>query len=620
MPDWSYHPLFLPFLKKLDAERSRSFIHKSMNSLAGFSIGRKWIEFLGHMKPDKKDTFDLHNWKIHSKVGLSGKLDSRLEGIQAFCNLGFGAIEIGPISLNGNKIDKHVKWSPDKRDIFYFNQRENVSVEYALDKMNAVYHKPVPFFARIVGNETEIVDIAKKVSHSSDFIVIEELFDSVVLDSIKIASNGKPLFLCLPYIEADAFIESIVELYHEQILDGVIIEEARLFQEKDYFSYQSNLEQYSRISKNIKKLTEYKMTVITVGGVTEPKDALMLLQQDVDLVFLSSQYVQAGPGLPKRINEAVKYSIHKEDNNFGTGWKYYLFFGLLILFGGILALLFGSTSVILPYDELFLQMKKEELYLLNERILFFMAHDRITLAGTMISGGILYVFLSKYGVKKGRHWAKKAINIGAITGFLGILAFIGFGYFDWLHGLFWLILFPFYWIGRKKTTSTLFSPSSTNKKNTRSWKASLYGQLCFVILGFALTIGGIMITIIGMTYVFIPTDISYLCMPADQIALLNERLIPVIAHDRAGFGSALISVGLLVLMISLWGFREGEKWVWNALLLGGIPAFLSGISIHFTIGYTSFIHLLPAYFACLLYVLGLTLSFPYLKNSSNTKK
>ncbi|WP_108670643.1 dihydroorotate dehydrogenase [Peribacillus acanthi] len=614
MPDWSYHPLFLPLLKKLDADKSRSFIHKTMNVLASCSIGRKWIEFLGHMKPDHEDSFSIHDWQFHSRVGFSGKLDSRLEGIQAFCSLGFGAIEIGPITLKGKKIEQHVKWSKDKTDILYSKEIESVSVSEAVEKINSVRHRTVPFFSRIVGNDAEVIELATKISQSSDFIVIERLYDSAVLQNIKKTSQNKPLFLSLPYIEVEIATDKIITLYHKGILNGLIIDEHPHFQENEYFSYMADYEQYGNIIKNIKSLTNHEMTIITIGGISEPIDALKFIQQGADLVFLSSEYVQAGPGLPKRINEALKHSLRAENSNTNVGWKYYLYFGLLILFGGLLALLFGTTSVILPYDESFLQMKKEELYLLNERILYFMAHDRITLAGTMISGGILYVYLSIYGAKKGIHWSKKAIDIGAVTGFLGILAFIGFGYFDWLHGLFWVVLFPFYWIGRKQTAIIMNSPSSINKKNTKYWKTSLYGQLCFVILGFSLTIGGMIITIIGMTYIFIPTDLLYLCMSAEQISFLNDRLIPVIAHDRAGFGSALISVGLLVLMISLWGFREGEKWVWNALFLGGLPAFISGISVHISIGYTSFVHLLPAYFACLLYIIGLILSYNFLKN------
>lgn len=80
------------------------------------------------------------------------------------------------------------------------------------------------------------------------------------------------------------------------------------------------------------------------------------------------------------------------------------------------------------------------------------------------------------------------------------------------------------------------------------------------------------------------TDLGFLCMSPEMFDQISKNFIPVIAHDRAGFGSALVSVGLLVLMISLWGFRKGERWIWNTLCLGASPAFIAGIGTHFYIG------------------------------------
>ncbi|MGG3466925.1 hypothetical protein ABES02_05205 [Neobacillus pocheonensis] len=199
-----------------------------------------------------------------------------------------------------------------------------------------------------------------------------------------------------------------------------------------------------------------------------------------------------------------------------------------------------------------------------------------------------------------------------IIGFLGILLFISFGYFDWLHGLFWIVLIPFYFKGFRKSQNAKHSLNSKNRTNHPAWKKSLWGQLCFVVLGFSFVIGGLFISLIGATNVFVPTDLDFICISPDQMNEINSRLIPLIAHDRAGFGSALFSVGLLVLMISLWGFHQGEKWIWNTLLIGGIPAFSAGILTHFVIGYTTFIHLLPAYFALVLFLLGLFLSRGFL--------
>lgn len=266
------------------------------------------------------------------------------------------------------------------------------------------------------------------------------------------------------------------------------------------------------------------------------------------------------------------------------------------------------TIVLMPYDETFLNLSREELIAINPNIYHFMQHDRMTVAGTMVSGGILYMQLARHGVRYGLEWAKRAIHIAGVLGFLGILLFIGFGYFDWLHGFLWLVLLPFFWKGYQASKNHSEHSSSRNRTNHQAWKRSLWGQLAFVSLGFALAAAGLVISTIGVNGVFVQTDIAYICMSPEQIAAINERLIPVIAHDRPGLGSALISVGLLVLMLALWGFQEGQRWVWYTFLFGGLPAFGAAIIIHYVIGYTSFIHILPAYVALVLFASGLIMS------------
>nr|WP_106779493.1 hypothetical protein [Lysinibacillus timonensis] len=122
-----------------------------------------------------------------------------------------------------------------------------------------------------------------------------------------------------------------------------------------------------------------------------------------------------------------------------------------------------------------------------------------------------------------------------------------------------------------------------------------------------------MISTIGVSQVFVSTDLSFLCMTPEMLERISTNLIPVIAHDRAGFGSALVSVGFIVLTLALWGFRKGERWIWNTFAIGALPAFTAGIGTHFYIGYTSFIHLLPVYFLVGFYLVGLVLSYPFLK-------
>lgn len=92
----------------------------------------------------------------------------------------------------------------------------------------------------------------------------------------------------------------------------------------------------------------------------------------------------------------------------------------------------------------------------------------------------------------------------------------------------------------------------------------------------------------------------------------DPNLLPFIAHDRAGFGGALVGAGLAVLLISMWGWRRGQRWVWWSLLFGCACGTAPALSIHFAIGYTHFDHLLPVYVLVIATTIALALSKGYL--------
>ncbi|MFD1738963.1 dihydroorotate dehydrogenase [Bacillus salitolerans] len=602
MPDWSYHTLFKPVLHKLPVKVGREFIHRGMSTIASFLGGRAFIEFLGHMKNSHHLEQHLFGISFRSPVGLSGRIDPQLSGLKAFQHLGFGFIEVGPLSLRG------VEHEPTpilhkKSERIDFDPSFSLSVRKAKAQLDTLKKKEVPLLLKLEGTGPERIKLIEELRPYADAFILNGDCEKGI-DRKEIKRHTRNIPVLLSYQASSSVFEAIQDLRN---IDGIVIEES------------GTIKNFKGFIQAVKAKVGPTIPIIASGGIQHPKDALALLQSGASLVFVSSGYVFSGPGLPKRINELILDSKKIEPPHI-QGWIWYWLFGLMIFLGGLLALLFSMSVVILPYDESFLGLVRREIIEFNSNILYFMAHDRMTLAGTMISGGFLYMQLAKYGVKKGLHWARKAINIAAITGFLGILLFIGYGYFDWLHGVFWLILLPFFILGFFKTKHATQSPSGKNLFNTTIWKRSLYGQLAFVILGFSLLLGGLIISFIGVTTVFVPTDISYLCITPEALNEYNQRLIPVIAHDRAGFGSALVSVGALVLMISLWGIRQGEKWIWWTLTLGAIPAFLSGLITHYVIGYTDFGHLQPAYFALLLYVIGCFYTAPFLVGTNQGKK
>nr|WP_233567935.1 hypothetical protein [Cohnella faecalis] len=158
------------------------------------------------------------------------------------------------------------------------------------------------------------------------------------------------------------------------------------------------------------------------SGVHEPQDAVDFMRAGADAVLLGSGFVFAGPGLPKRVNDAIQQERlqavpEMPPPSFWRNWGWIWLLGIAMIAGGLAAWFIAGTTVLLPYDEDYLGMTGERLTAFNEHLLHFMSHDRITLAGTMLSLGILYYRLARYGIGQGRHWARTAVTISCAVVF-----------------------------------------------------------------------------------------------------------------------------------------------------------------------------------------------------------
>ena len=54
MPDWFYRTASRPVLFRLPAERARDFALGFMGALCRLPLGQKVIDFLGHMRADRR--------------------------------------------------------------------------------------------------------------------------------------------------------------------------------------------------------------------------------------------------------------------------------------------------------------------------------------------------------------------------------------------------------------------------------------------------------------------------------------------------------------------------------------------------------------------------------------
>ena len=118
--------------------------------------------------------------------------------------------------------------------------------------------------------------------------------------------------------------------------------------------------------------------------------------------------------------------------------------------------------------------------------------------------------------------------------------------------------------------------------------------------------GGATILYIGTTTVFVPQDLAFMGVMPEQLHAVNPRLVPLIAHDRAGFGGGLLSTGLIVALCTWCG--APSRSLWEALLCAGLAGFGCAIGVHLVVGYTDPSHLGPAVAGALLFVAGLILT------------
>src|SRR5258706_1520947 len=228
-----------------------------------------------------------------------------------------------------------------------------------------------------------------------------------------------------------------------------------------------------------------------------------------------------------------------------------------LLFAGGFALFLSATGQFLPHDVQFIGMTARDLCAQNGcRIVHFMIHDRVSFGGTVIALSVLYLWLIHFPLRARRPWAWWALLLSNIAGFASFLTYLGFGYLDTWHGLATLLLLPCFAIGFALTYCTLDGPRNIACLRRPSTLAEapdvhpglIFGRRLLLAVGAAMFTAGLTISILGMTIVFVPEDLAYMDTTAAHLNTLNPRLIPLIAHDRAGFGGGVLNVGLLVFL------------------------------------------------------------------------
>ena len=226
--------------------------------------------------------------------------------------------------------------------------------------------------------------------------------------------------------------------------------------------------------------------------------------------------------------------------------------------------------------------------------------------------GLLYLWLTEFPLRRGEAWAWWTLALSGGAGFGCFLSYLGYGYLDTWHGVATLALLPVFLTGmfltRRRLTGgrnwrIIFQPTPWGRLGARS----RLGKALLLAYGAGLVTAGVTITFLGMTTVFVDTDLAYIGLTQPEICGISDRLLPVIAHDRAGFGGGLVSIGLMVIVIVL--HAPVTRSFLQVMVLSGGAGFVAAIGVHFAVGYMNLWHVAPAFMGAAIFFAGWVLAY-----------
>lgn len=273
---------------------------------------------------------------------------------------------------------------------------------------------------------------------------------------------------------------------------------------------------------------------------------------------------------------------------------------------GAFAIFLSMRREFLPHDVSYLGMTAHEICALADcRVVRFMFHDRVAFGGSLISLAVLYAWLSAVPLRERESWAWWTFAASGVLGFGSFLTYIGYGYLDSWHAAATLALLPVFLAGVVRSARLAALPSPGWLRSREGHAANPLtraGRWTLLATGAGMFAAGAVILFLGTTEVFVAEDLAFMGLTRDGLHAVNPRLVPLIAHDRAGFGGGLATTGL-VLMFCAWYARPSRAFH-QALLLAGTAGFGCAIGVHFFEGYTNPVHLAPAFAGAVLFVIA----------------
>jgi dihydroorotate dehydrogenase len=334
---------FRPLLFRLDPESAHSLIINLLR-IAGFTPGLRQIILAAYQAPDKP--VDVFGLRFKNPIGLAAGYDKDGIGWRGLSLLGFGHIEIGTVTpkpQSGNPRPRMFRLTDDEALInqLGFPGRGSHYVEKNISKFRPVEIKLGVNLGKnaatpLISALEDYKYLIKRFNGLADYLVINISSPNTqglrrlqarneldkFLKGLTIVSQEEekriqaktPILIKISPDLSDNELEDALDIIIEYGIDGIIATNTTINREHvdpRYSHYAGGLSGKplaSRSTEMIRMISDYtagKLPIIGVGGVMGASDARTKLDEGANLVQIYTGLVYRGPGLVKRIIEAL---------------------------------------------------------------------------------------------------------------------------------------------------------------------------------------------------------------------------------------------------------------------------------------------------------------------------
>ena len=339
-----YKLLIRPILFLFDPEKVHYFTFSLIRILCKIPFVASVFRSLYQVK-NKKLERKLFGLTFTNPVGLAAGFDKNAVLYNELANFGFGFIEIGTVTPKGQLGNPKKRLFRLKDDQGIINRMgfNNDGVEEAIKNLKKNKHKVI--IGGNIGKNTETkledytqdyLDVFKDLHPFVDYFVLNVSCPNVgshaklndkdyLLELITECQSQnnlfkikKPILLKIAPDLNNSQLDEIIELVAETKIDGVIASNTSTIRDNlnaskerlqeignGGVSGQPIKDQSTQVIKYLADTSNKSFPIIGVGGIHSAEDALEKLDAGADLVQVYTGFIYEGPGLIKKINNAL---------------------------------------------------------------------------------------------------------------------------------------------------------------------------------------------------------------------------------------------------------------------------------------------------------------------------